>query len=42
MPWRSEMMLYTIAWSQPYAGWPEPEITDFTQAQEVIARIMSL
>lgn len=36
------MMLYTISWSQPYQGWSEPEIVDFTQAREVLARIMAL
>jgi hypothetical protein len=36
------MMLYTISWSQPYQGWPEPEIVDLTQAREVLARIMAL
>ena len=39
-------------WRQPYMTWPkpqpkpefkpEPEITDFTQARQVLARIMSL
>lgn len=33
--------LYTVRWSQPYLGWPEPEITDFAEAQEILARIMS-
>jgi hypothetical protein len=38
------MKLYNIKWSQPYVGWAqiEPEITNLTQAQEVIARIMAL
>jgi len=35
------MMLYTISWSQPYVGWPEPEL-DLTEARAVLARIMSL
>jgi hypothetical protein len=47
------MEKYTISWSQPMSGWqplnfgdkaqekPEPEITDFTQAREVLAKIMS-
>jgi hypothetical protein len=42
--------LWTMSWSQPYVGWPqpkqepqlEPEIEDLTQAREVLARIMSL
>lgn len=34
------MMLYTISWSQPYTGWPEPEL-DLSQAREVLARIMA-
>jgi hypothetical protein len=46
---RDEKQIWTISWSQPYASWPEPvpqtpsenEITDFTQAREVLARIMA-
>ena len=43
---------FKLSWTQPYDSWPnpvarpaeytEPEITDFAQAREVIARIMSL
>ena len=41
--------LYRILWTQSYKLWNEfitvlendPEITDFTQAQEVLARIMA-
>jgi hypothetical protein len=36
--------LYRIVWTQAYDSWPveaEPEIVDLTQAQEVLARIMS-
>jgi len=43
---------FKLSWTQPYNSWPkpvarpaeytEPEITDFAQAREVIARIMSL
>ena len=36
------MKLYTIQWSQPYVGWPGPNIEDLAQAREAIARIMSL
>ena len=40
--------LYRLQWSQIYTNWPktvpqtpsEKEITDFTQAREVLARIM--
>jgi len=44
-------MNYTICWTQPLYGWEpleygwEPlefEITDFTEACEVLARIMAL
>jgi hypothetical protein len=36
------MTLYTIRWTQPYTMWEPIEfsIQDFTQAQEVLARIM--
>jgi len=40
--------LYKIVWTQTYESWPEPEIksepelADLTEAQEVLARIMSL
>lgn len=34
--------LYTIRWTQAYIGWPEPVITDLTQARAVLARIMAL
>jgi len=47
-----ENKIWTMSWTQPYASWPkpvlrpaeytEPEITDFAQAREVLARIMSL
>ena len=40
--------LYTVQWTQPYVGWPEPEepkeesnLLDLTQAREVLARIMA-
>lgn len=39
-------VLYRISWTQVYTAWPkpqaeqEPEIVDFTQALEVLARIM--
>ena len=41
--------LYRILWTQTYKLWDEfittrendPEITDFTEAQEVLARIMA-
>lgn len=38
--------LYKIVWTQTYESWPEPEVAqepelDLTQAQEVLARIMS-
>jgi len=42
-----ETPLYTIVWTQTYQSWPEPEIKqepeleDLTAAQEVLARIMS-
>ena len=38
------MTLYTIRWKQPYSNWylAEPEIQDFTQARELLQRIMSL
>jgi hypothetical protein len=42
---------FKMSWTQPYASWPkpvgkpaeykEPEITDFAQAREVLARIMA-
>ena len=37
-------MNYTIRWTQPLPGWDplEFEITDFTEAREVLARIMAL
>ena len=47
------MKKYTISWKQPLANWgplkikslpqqkPEPEITNFAQAREVLAKIMS-
>lgn len=36
--------LYTIRWTQVYEAWEpwEPEITDFTEARAVLARIMAL
>ena len=36
--------LYRIVWTQMYQSWPEPEepeITDLTEALEVLARIMA-
>jgi hypothetical protein len=39
--------LYTIVWTQTYQSWPdpevkqEPELEDLTLAREVLARIMS-
>lgn len=41
---------FKMSWTQPYDTWPTPvsqepkekEITDFAQAREVLARIMSL
>ena len=39
--------LYKIVWTQTYQSWPEPEIKqepeleDLAQAREVLARIMS-
>ena len=39
---------FRMSWTQPYVAWPkpepkpEPEITDLTEAREVLARIMSL
>ena len=41
--------LWTVSWTQPYVSWPkpqpepmlEPEIEDFAQAREVLARIMA-
>ena len=39
---------YTVSWTQPYKAWPQPEveqeleIEDLTQAREVLARIMAL
>ena len=37
-------MNYTIRWTQPLTGWEplEFEITDFTEACEVLKRIMAL
>ncbi len=37
-------MNYTIRWTQSLPGWEplEFEITDFTEAREVLARIMAL
>jgi hypothetical protein len=38
---------FKMSWTQPYDTWPqpaeyrEPEITDFAQAREVLARIMA-
>ena len=42
---------FKMSWTQPYDTWPksvaqpaeykEPEIVDFTQAREVLARIMA-
>jgi hypothetical protein len=42
---------FKMSWTQPYASWPkaapkpaeyrEPEIVDFAEAREVIARIMA-
>jgi hypothetical protein len=36
--------VWTISWTQNYPNWEPIElpITDFAQAQEVLARIMSL
>jgi len=42
------MKLYSISWTQLYSTWPksklvepkESEITDFTEARQVLARIM--
>ncbi len=42
-----KQVLYTISWTQPYDNWvakdkvEQEEITDFTEAREVLARIMS-
>ena len=39
--------LYRVVWTQVYNTWaepkpkPEPEITDLTEAREVLARIMA-
>ena len=39
--------LYRVVWTQVYETWPlpnskvEPEITDLTEAREVLARIMA-
>jgi hypothetical protein len=46
---RDEKQVWSISWSQPYMSWPqpqpepklEPEIEDFSQAREVLARIMA-
>jgi hypothetical protein len=35
------MTLYTVTWTQPYIGWPEP-VMDLARAREVLARIMAL
>jgi hypothetical protein len=37
-------MNYTIRWTQPLLGWEplEFEITDFTEARKLLARIMAL
>ena len=37
------MTLYTIHWTQSYSNWEpfELPITDFSQAREALARIMS-
>ena len=49
-----ENVNYTITWQQSYTEWipmiafrngeelPDPEITDLTEAQEVLAKIMSM
>jgi len=36
--------VWILRWSQPYTNWQPVElpITDFSQAREVLARIMSL
>jgi len=47
---RDEKQIWTINWSQLYQNWhqsapqesKEKEITDFTEAREVLARIMAL
>ena len=42
-----ETPLYQIVWTQTYQAWPEPEVPqvqeveDLTQAREVLARIMA-
>jgi len=42
-----ENQLYKIVWTQTYESWAKPEVPqeqevlDLTQAQEVLARIMS-
>lgn len=42
-----KQVLYTVGWTQAYEGWvvkdkvEQEEITDFTEAQEVLARIMT-
>jgi hypothetical protein len=42
-----ETPLYTIVWTQTYQSWPdpevqqEPELEDLTLAREVLARIMT-
>ena len=46
-----ENKIWTMSWTQTYDTWPrpaprtaeytEPEITDFAQAREVLARIMA-
>jgi hypothetical protein len=35
--------LYTVQWTQPYTMWEPMEfpITDFTEAREVLSRIMA-
>jgi|LauGreStaDraftv2_3_1035109.scaffolds.fasta_scaffold229144_2 hypothetical protein len=43
-----ENQVWTMSWTQPYSTWPkskpaehkESEITDFTEARQVLARIM--
>lgn len=42
-----KQIIYTVSWTQPYNSWPakeeveSEEITDFTEAQQVLARIMA-
>ena len=45
---RDEKQVWSMSWTQPYSTWPkskpvepkESEITDFTEARQVLARIM--